>query len=97
MNALVPSRLHRHLCCVLRDCLCFAVTLFSCSAQDIDLIKDELGEVGNILDSFKIELKNQSPSDKKVYKGVRLSFIWRWCSRVVLCTAAETQTTQGHR
>lgn len=34
------------------------------------MIKDELAEAVNVLESFKLELRNQSPSDKKVYKGV---------------------------
>jgi flagellar hook-length control protein FliK len=37
-------------------------------AQDLDLIKAKLQEFVNIRDAFKIELRHQSPSDKKLYK-----------------------------
>jgi len=37
--------------------------------QDLDMIKDQLQEFETAMDGFKIELKHQSPSDKKIYKG----------------------------
>lgn len=37
--------------------------------QDLDMIKDLLQEFEIAMDGFKIELKHQTPSDKKVYKA----------------------------
>jgi hypothetical protein len=37
--------------------------------QDLDMLKDQIVEFQTAMDGFKIELKSQPPSDKRVYKG----------------------------